>query len=244
MNTNFPELFALIHWSLIRHKTLLPVFTITQGILAFAIVYGLALLIPELTLTEALYLSSGATTLGIIAVGCVLSAQIINTSKQDGIITYQKTLPISRVNILLADFCIWGLASLPGIVMSFIAAYLRFDFTVSITIIGIITIIFSQIAMISVGFSIAYLFSSNSVALVTQLIMIVGLLFSPITYPAERLPEWLNIIYSYLPFVPISNLIRTTFFNIGTINTRDIFVIAFWTVLTFGLSLWTLNKRN
>lgn len=39
------ELSALIKWSLLRHKSLLPVFTATQAFLSVAIVYGLALLI-------------------------------------------------------------------------------------------------------------------------------------------------------------------------------------------------------
>ena len=34
------ELFALVGWSLLRHKYLLPVFTLTQVFLSLAIVYG------------------------------------------------------------------------------------------------------------------------------------------------------------------------------------------------------------
>lgn len=67
----------------------------------------------------AIYLSSGATTLGIIAVGRVLAAQIVSTAKQEGIVDYQRTLPVSRLNILISDFIIWGMASLPGVFMSF-----------------------------------------------------------------------------------------------------------------------------
>lgn len=121
------ELFALVGWSLLRHKYLLPVFTLTQVFLSLAIVYGLALLIPDVNNQTAIYLSSGATTLGIIAVGRVLAAQIVSTAKQEGIVDYQRTLPVSRLNILISDFIIWGMASLPGVFMSFLAAYLRFD---------------------------------------------------------------------------------------------------------------------
>ncbi|MGG7017779.1 UNVERIFIED_CONTAM: ABC transporter permease, partial [Pseudomonas aeruginosa] len=72
----------LVGWSLLRHKYLLPVFTLTQVFLSLAIVYGLALLIPDVNNQTAIYLSSGATTLGIIAVGRVLAAQIVSTAKQ------------------------------------------------------------------------------------------------------------------------------------------------------------------
>lgn len=78
------ELFALVGWSLLRHKYLLPVFTLTQVFLSLAIVYGLALLIPDVNNQTAIYLSSGATTLGIIAVGCVLLCSNSKYSKTGG----------------------------------------------------------------------------------------------------------------------------------------------------------------
>ncbi|EPI00500.1 ABC-2 type transporter [Enterococcus faecalis 13-SD-W-01] len=238
------QLGALIKWSLLRHKTLLPVFTVMQAVLSFAIVYGLALLIPDIDHVTSIYLSSGAATLGIIAVGCVLAAQIINTAKQDGVVQYQKTLPVSRVNILLADFFIWGAASLPGVLMSFLASYIRFGIAVRVSLSGVILLILTQTAMISIGFAIAYWLSPNAVGLVTQVIMIGGLLFSPITYPAERLPEWMQYIYNFLPFIPTSNLIRGSFFQMEEILYRDIFVVFSWTVMMCLLSLWALSRRD
>lgn len=236
--------WGVMRWSLIRHRYLLPTFSIAQAILALAIVYGLALLIPEIDGETALYLSSGAITLGIIAVGCVLAAQIINTAKQDGIVQYQQTLPISRISILVADSIIWGLASLPGIVMACFAAMIRFQITIHLSVTSILIIMLAQVAMISIGFSIAYWFPPNVVALVTQIIMIGGLLFSPITYPAERLPNWMAMVYNILPFVPISNLIRASLFHLGVISWLDLFVVFFWLVVTFGASLLALSRRE
>lgn len=103
------QLYALLRWSLVRYKVLLPVFTVAQLLLSLAIVYGLTFLIPTMDDTTAVYLSSGAIVLGIIAVGCVLSAQIVSTAKQNGIVSYQRTLPVSRFNLLLADFYYLGI---------------------------------------------------------------------------------------------------------------------------------------
>ena len=79
------KLWGIIHWSLIRHKYLIPTFSIVQGIFAVAIICGMALLIPEIDEVTAVYLSSGALTLDIIAIGCVLAPQIVNESKQNGV---------------------------------------------------------------------------------------------------------------------------------------------------------------
>lgn len=238
------ELMALVKWSLLRHKSLLPVFTLTQAFLSVAIVYGLALLIPDVDKQTAIYLSSGATTLGIIAVGCVLAAQIVSTAKQDGIVSYQRTLPVLRMNILVADFIIWGMASIPGVFMSFLASYLRFGVTISFSVKAIITLILIQLCMISIGFALAYWFSPNMVGLATQIIMIGGLLFSPITYPTDRLPSILVSFFEFLPFVPSSNLIRSMFYNQGGVDISNILVICFWLVLTMSLSLISLSRRD
>ena len=71
-------------------------------------------------------------TLGMIAVGCVLAPQIVSEGKQNGVFEYQRTLPVSRSIILLADLIIWGIASLPGVIMGCVASVLRFNINLNI----------------------------------------------------------------------------------------------------------------
>ncbi|MFP7170067.1 ABC transporter permease [Terribacillus sp. 7520-G] len=238
------KFWGLVRWSLVRHKYLLPVFSIVQVAFALAIVYGLALLIPDINETLALYLSSGAVSLGVIAVGCVLAPQIVSTAKQDGIFKYQRTLPVSRSSIIFADIIIWCVASLPGVFMGCLAAMLRFDITLHITPWSFLIILIAQVTMICIGFAIAYTFPPNVMALVTQLIMIGGLLFSPITYPMDRLPEWTSFIHQTLPFVPTTNLLRSTLFEFGTFSVTDLFIVLFWGAFSFFISLIVLSRRE
>lgn len=238
------KLKGVILWSLIRHKYLVPVFSVAQAVFAVAIICGMALFLPQLDDTSIVYLSSGALTLGMIAVGCVLAPQIVSEAKQNGIFEYQRTLPVSRSIILLADIIIWGIASLPGVIMGCIASVLRFDINLNITGQSCLIILLTQFTMICIGFCIAYWLPPNVMALATQVIMIGGLLFSPITYPAERLPEWSVYIYRVLPFVPVSNLVRATLFLKEPIVLPDLTVVVFWAVVTFVLSLCALSKKD
>ena len=102
----------------------------------------------------------------------------------------------------------------------------------------------TQFTLICIGFCIAYWLPPSAMALATQVIMIGGLLFSPITYPAERLPEWSMYIYNVLPFVPISNLIRSALFLAKSISLSDLIVVVFWAVVAFILSLCALSKKE
>ena len=92
-------------------------------------------------------------------------------------------------------------------------------------------------------FSIAYIFSQNIVTLMSQLILMIGLMFSPIMYPASRLPDWLDQLYYLLPFVPSANLLRASFYRHGTVSLVDIGVLIFWIFLTQLLILGTLQKE-
>ena len=242
--TTFKQFWGLVWWSLVRHKYLLPTFSLVQVLLALAIVYGLTLLMPEITTNMRVYLSSGAVSLGIIAVGCVLAAQIVNTAKVDGIVAYQKTLPVTHTSIIISDMIIWSFVSLPGVIMSCVASFIRFNITLHISPLSITIIILTQMTMILIGFSIAYWLPTNLMALVTQLIMIGGLLFSPITYPASRLPDWIGYIHNFLPFVPTSNLIRATLFHLGSFSYFNLFVIICWAVGAFLLARLSLTKRS
>lgn len=238
------KLWGVICWSMVRHKYLIPTFSIVQAAFAVAIVCGLALLIPQINKEEAVYLSSGALTLGIIAVGCVLAPQIVSDSKQNGLFEYQRTLPVSRSSILLADIMIWGIASLPGIIMGCIASVFRFHIDIQVTFLGVGVILIAQMTMICIGIAIAYWLPPNVMALATQIIMIGGLLFSPITYPAERLPEWAAYFYEVMPFVPVSNLIRCTFFHTENFSILNLSVIIIWGVLAFTLAIKALVRRR
>ena len=238
------KLWAVMKWSLLRHKYLLPTFSLAQAVLSIAIIYGMALFLPEITEENAIYLSAGALSLDIIAVGCVLAPQIINESKLNGIFIYQRTLPVSRSSILLGDIIIWEIAAIPGIVIGCITATIRFDICLDISILSCLVFLLAQFTTICIGFCIAYWFPTNVMALVTQIIMIGGLLFSPITYPVERLPEWTIYIYQTLPFVPITNLIRTVLFHTNTIYLYDILNVFIWTLITYVLSLWALSKKE
>ena len=95
----------------------------------------------------------------------------------------------------------------------------------------------------SLGFSIAYIFPQNIVTLMSQLILMIGLMFSPIMYPAGRLPDWLDQLYFLLPFVPSANLLRASFYRHGTVSLVDIGVLIFWIFLTQLLILGTLQKE-
>jgi len=240
----FISWWGLVRWSLTRHKYLLPAFTAVQALFAVAIVYGLALMIPDVDHEAARYLSSGAWTLGIIAVGCVLAPQIMSTSKQEGLLDYQKTLPVPRSAILLADAVVWSLAALPGIAVGMLAAFLRFGLEIHIDLFTIAAVLGAQFTAVSIGYAIALWLPISATSLATQVIMIGGLLFSPITFPADRLPDWAVILHQFLPFAPLGDTIREATFRTGEDQLLNVIVVAVWAGTAYLAAYLALRKRK
>ena len=123
---NLQKIGGLIMWSYTRNKSLIILCSIVQFFMAIALVYGYSLIIPDYSTEVKYYLASGAITIGIITIGCTISAQTISSDKQNGIINYLKTLPVKRQFILFSDLFIWMISSLLGIFISFIIVFLKF----------------------------------------------------------------------------------------------------------------------
>lgn len=238
------SLVGLFQWSLIRHKFYIPVFIFVQIILSLAIIYGFSFITNAVNDLQKSYLCTGAITMNIIAVTCVLAPQIVSEAKQNGVVDYQKTLPVSRSGILISDLIIWGAISLPGVVLSMLIGSVSFKMEIQLGIIGVLSLLFVIVSLIQFGFAVAYLFPPNVMALVTQIIMIGGLLFSPIVYSPDRLPAWMSHIYNFLPFVPISNIIRFSLFNLNDFDGKSYFVVFIWGFVSYLSSMYVLKRRR
>lgn len=238
------RLLGIIKWSLLRHKYILPMFTLIQIVLSVAMIFGLALMMGGVDEISSIYLATGTVSVGIISVGCSLCSQVVSEAKINGIFDYQKSLPIYRPYIIFADTLIWGIATLPGIVVSLVISVLKFELKIRISLAGIFVILLFLITVILMGFAIAYFLPPSAVSMIAQLIMIGNLLFSPITFPASRLPDWAVSFFNILPFVPATDMMRALLFGEGDFYIGNILVVLVWAIICFAMSLYALTKRN
>ena len=210
------QFFYLLRWNYLRQKNLFILFTLAQVLLSVSLLFGYPLVIGKMDTTTAYYLASGSVLMGVISIGCTISSPVIANAKSEGHVDYIRALPIPRILISLADLCIWLIAILPGVFFTFLLGCLRFSVQLNLSILSVFVML---------------------------LILMIGLMFSPIMYPAGRLPDWLDQLYFLLPFVPSANLLRASFYRHGTVSLVDIGVLIFWIFLTQLLILGTLQKE-
>ena len=202
------QTLLLTQWQFRRQAQFLPLLIVVQIFMAIATVIGYGLLVGNPTPQVGLYLATGAPTITLITVGLVMTPQVVAQSKTEGSFDWMRTLPVPRPAFLFSDLLMWSLLALPGMVLGTIAGALRFDITLSPApwIVGAAIVV--SITAASIGYAMATLLPPAIATLMTQMIIFVVMLFSPVSYPADRLPTWLATAHEYLPVEPMAQLIR------------------------------------
>jgi ABC-2 type transport system permease protein len=200
----------LLRWNLLRLRTLLPVLLSIQILMSIGIVLGFAFLIPDHNQVTVLYLSTGAPTVSLIVIGMVLVPQMVAQQKARGLFDYQRALPVPRLAMLAADATVWIPVALPGLVLALVTAALRFDLDFTVSPLVVPAILLVALVTVALGYGIGYAASPETANIGTNLIIIIALMFSPINYPAERLPDWLAAVHQWLPFQYMAQAIRDT----------------------------------
>jgi len=237
---------AMMRWSLAMTGAMLPLIVVIQAMLAAGIVIGFGLLIPDITPDSALFLSSGAPTILLLTIGLVIVPQGVSRARASGALDYQRALPVARPLLLLVDLVVWTLIALPGVAIGLLVAWLRYDLTFSFDwpVLLLASLLVTTMAT-AVGYAIAVTLPAMLAQLVSQVLVFFVLLFSPITFPASRLPDWFQTLHSVLPVHAAADLMRAGIASDAfTAAGRDLLVLALWTALGLLVTTRALVRRR
>src|SRR5699024_9957975 len=125
----------------------------------------------------------------------------------------------------------WTLISLPGVAVGLLVARLRFalSFSFDWPLLIVAALLVTTMAT-AVGYAIAVSLPPVPAQLVSQVLVFFVLLFSPITFPAEQLPAWFQVLHDQLPIRPAADLLRAGIASQSfTAELRDLLVLLAWT---------------
>ncbi|MGC5627831.1 ABC transporter permease [Georgenia sp. Z1344] len=237
---------TLLRWTLAQTGPMLPLIIVVQALLAAGIIIGFGLLIPDVDGGEAAFLSTGAPTVLLLTVGLVVVPQGVAQAKANGTFTYQRALPVPRALVLLADLLVWLLVALPGVAVAVIVAQLRFDLDLAIDWpVLVLASVLTALTATAVGYGIAVVLPPMLAQVISQVLVFFVLLFSPITFPADRLPGWFQDVHAWLPVQPAGDLVRAGLLSESyDASGRDVLVLGVWCVLGLTVTLRALVKRD
>ncbi|HEX7806265.1 MAG TPA: ABC transporter permease [Cellulomonas sp.] len=234
----------LLQWQLRRGSTMMPLLVVVQIAMAVATVVGYGLLVGDPTPDVALYLATGAPTITLITVGLVMTPQMLGQAKTEGSLDWMRTLPVPRWTFLASDLLMWTLIALPGMVLGIVAGVVRFDVQLSIAPWLVAAALLVSLTAASVGYAMASVLPPMLAMLLTQVLVFVVLLFSPVSYPASRMPEWLQHAHAYLPIEPMAQVVRAGLASADfSVPGRSLVVLGVWCVASVGAALAALRRR-
>ncbi len=198
----------LLRWNLLRNRRLLVLIMGIQIALGIGIIYGFTFLVPQVTPTVALFFATGAPTLSMILMGLTVVPQETAQARISGRFTYVTALPVPRLAPMLADVTYWLLLQLPGWVLTLLLAVAHFDLTLHVDALILPAVALVALTAAAVGYAVAVSFPPQATTQFTQFLSIGLLLFSPINFPLDRLPGWLQDVHRALPVTYMADLIR------------------------------------
>lgn len=234
----------LLQWQLRRSLPYIPLLVVVQVALAVATVVGYGLLVGTPSPDVALYLATGAPTITLITVGLVMTPQMLAQAKTEGSLDWMRTLPVPRWTFLASDLLMWTLIALPGMVLGVVAGVLRFDVHLSIAPWVVPAALLVSLTSASVGYAMASVLPPMLAQLLTQVLIFVVLLFSPVSYPASRMPEWLQTAHQFLPIEPMAQLVRAGLAQDEfTMPGHSMLVLGAWVCVAVAAALAALRRR-
>lgn len=235
----------MVQWQLRRSSSFLPLMIVVQILLAVATVVGYGLLAGEVGHTAGLYLATGAPTITLITIGLVMTPQSVLQSKTEGSLDWLRTLPVPREVFLLADLSIWTVIALPGAVVGALAGTLAFGVRLAPTWWLIPATLLVSLTSASLGYAIGTLMHPTLAHLVSQVLLFVVMLFTPISYPVDRLPGWAQAAHQWLPLEPMAQAIRGSLApNEFSVAPRAWAVLTAWSVVAVICAGLALRRRN
>lgn len=239
------QLGLMMNWQLRRLAEVLPLLVLVQIMLAVATVAGYGMLVGDTDRVAGLHLATGAPTITLITVGLVLTPQMIGTAKAEGSLDWMRTLPVPREVFLIADLAVWTLIALPGVAIGVLAGSIRFDVSLRPAWwLAPVALLVSMTAA-AVGYALASLMRPTLAQLVSQVLVFVVLLFTPISFPAERMPDWALSLHQWAPLRPMADLMRAGLAPSDFSATpRSWAVLGVWCAASVAAAGWSMRRRG
>jgi len=209
-----------------------------------AIIYGFYL--GDMPTAAATFVATGAPTLAVIPLGMALAPSLIAGRKVEGTYDFMWSLPVPRLTAALSSYTLFTVLAAPGFAAALAIADWRYDLDLHLTAWVVPAVLLSSLLAASVGFAIGHAVSNPSlVNVVTNLVIFVVLMFSPIAFPIENFPGWLAAAHRVLPFWHMANVVRASL-TTGLVEAvwQSCLVLGAWTIGAWLLAAWAVGRRR
>jgi ABC-2 type transport system permease protein len=134
---------------------------------------------------------------------------------------------------------------LPGVAFAMVIGVVRFGLDLDVSPLVVPAFVLVALTSATVGYAMASVLPPAIAMLLTQVLVVFVLMFSPLNFPPERLPDWLQAIHSVLPIQAMGEVVRGTVASSTFPMTMSAWaLLAAWCVGGLGVAYVTLTRRD
>jgi ABC-2 type transport system permease protein len=236
----------MLRFDLSSQRLWLPLALILQILLGagMSVIYGFY--IPRLPVAAVQYLVSGAPTVALVPIGLVLLPGLVTQQRTAGTFDFIWSLPIPRSASVASTLTVATFTALPGLLVSLLLSTWRYDVRLDVSWSVVPAILLTALMSSSVGLGLAHLVRDPLVVnLITNILVFVVLLFSPISFPLSQLPGWLADVHRVLPLYHMGVVVRAglTHGLVTQVGTSYV-VLAGWTLVGWSITARVVGRRG
>ena len=237
---------SMLRFDLARARqwaALMVVIQVLMGV-GMALIYGF--FYPRISHETALYITTGTPALALIPLGFVMVPASVGEQKLGGTFDFTWSLPAPRSAQATSTFLLFTLLSLPGAVLALVISAWHYGVSLSISAQIVPGTLLCALTAVSAGFGMALVIADPLLTnLITNALMFVVLLFTPIVYPPSHLPAWLFAVDRALPFYNMAQVIRAGLTSGLVTGLASCYLILMgWTAAGWLMTAWVVGRRH
>jgi ABC-2 type transport system permease protein len=237
--------FLMVKWVFLSYRPWLPLFFAVQICISVAFIYGMGYFYPVITPETAKFLITGAPTIILLTTGFVMVPQTVASQRTEGTFDYIWSLPVPRMAHIAADSTVMVVTTLPSIVLAVVLGATHFGFGLDITWLVVPATILIAAMGTFIGYSIAFSVPKPMmVNVITQIMVFIVMMFSPVMFPPERLPQWMQSIHIVLPIQYAADIMRGTITDLPVKLGLAFVVVGAWCLACFIITNLLVRRRN
>jgi ABC-2 type transport system permease protein len=237
---------AMLRFDLASARSWLLTFAVVQVLMGagMAIIYGFYL--GDMPREAATFIATGAPTLAVMPLGMALLPSLIAVRKVEDTYDFMWSLPVPRTASAASSFTIFTALAVPGFAVSLAVAGWRYDLDLTVSPWIVPAVLLASLMSASVGFGIGHAVPDPGITnVITNLLIFVVIMFSPIAFPIQNFPGWLAGAHRVLPFWHMANVVRDALTD-GLVESvgRSYLVLGAWAVGSWLLAAWAIRRRR
>lgn len=237
---------SMLRWVVAQQKAFFGMVAFFQLLLGVGSVAMYGFYLGDVDPLTATFLVSGLPALAIIPVGFLMVPILVMQEWFRGTFDFTWSLPVPRLAPVAATFTVFTAIAMPIAAVATAVASWQFGVTLSMSWSALWAALGASLMATSVGYGMAMAIPEPRLTnLITNIVVFLVLLFSPIVIPIDRFPAWAETAHRVLPFYHMANLIRDGLTDgLSTGVGTSALVLGAWTVAGWAVVAWVLGRRG